>query len=560
MFQPDQQTPSVQVLGGHLLETALQLHDAGYTILPVKAGSKAPAVKWRDFENSQPTRQQTETWFARPDTQGIGIVTGGPKRIEMFEIEGRARDRIPELTELANDSGLGELWARMNTGWLETTPTGGLHWHALLDHDVPPNQKLATRHNNTGSVEVLAETRGQGGFTIIAPTPGNCHPTGKPWTRLTGGPNTIPTLTAEEREAFTTLLATLNETPEPDQPHLEMIHGNPDDDGSLRPGDDYNQQAQWADILHDWTRLFTRAGTTYWRRPGKTEGISATTNSQGTDTLKVFTTSTEFDTDGTYTKFAAHTILSHHGDYQEAARQLRTQGYGKPARALTVITGGRNLHPEFQAPHIDGANALKPHPAHHTATITLTDHGNAELLVLEHGHQIRYVATRGKWLTWNGHHWQWDDKGLIVEHAKHAISGLPDSLRKHRDRSLSRRGIEAAVALARTHPDIALTHKDLDRNPLALNTPKGPVDLTTGEVRPPNPDDHHTRTTLLAPDFGQPTHKWDQFLTETFQGDQNVIRFMRRLAGYSATGLTTKHILPFLLGPGGNGKGVLTDV
>jgi putative DNA primase/helicase len=57
-----------------------------------------------------------------------------------------------------------------------------------------------------------------------------------------------------------------------------------------------------------------------------------------------------------------------------------------------------------------------------------------------------------------------------------------------------------------------------------------------------------------------PTPRWLAFLADTFGGDQDLVGFMQRLAGYSASADTGTHVFPFLHGPGGNGKSVLMDV
>jgi len=45
---------------------------------------------------------------------------------------------------------------------------------------------------------VLIETRGEAGFTIVAPTHGTVHPSGLSWTLEAGGPDTVVHATAEE--------------------------------------------------------------------------------------------------------------------------------------------------------------------------------------------------------------------------------------------------------------------------------------------------------------------------------------------------------------------------
>ena len=58
----------------------------------------------------------------------------------------------------------------------------------------------------------------------------------------------------------------------------------------------------------------------YWKRPGKEDGgISATENYNGNGLLHVFSSSTPFVADKSYTKFSAYTILNHNYDFKIAA-------------------------------------------------------------------------------------------------------------------------------------------------------------------------------------------------------------------------------------------------
>ncbi len=50
-----------------------------------------------------------------------------------------------------------------------------------------------------------------------------------------------------------------------------------------------------------------------------------------TDKLRVFSTSTIFDAERSYDKFGAYAVIFHNGDFKEAARDLRSQGYGQQA-------------------------------------------------------------------------------------------------------------------------------------------------------------------------------------------------------------------------------------
>jgi hypothetical protein len=75
-------------------------------------------------------------------------------------------------------------------------------------------------------------------------------------------------------------------------------------------------------ILKGWKKVFTANGVTYWRRPGKDTGISATTGKNDANNLYVFSTSTTFEENKPYSKFAAFAHLEHGDDFSAAARDV----------------------------------------------------------------------------------------------------------------------------------------------------------------------------------------------------------------------------------------------
>ncbi|PYG00182.1 phage/plasmid primase, P4 family, C-terminal domain-containing protein [Georgenia satyanarayanai] len=602
-----------------LLDTALAWHAAGASVVPTRTdGSKAPAAFWAQYQQQRPDEQQLRTWFASGDYDGFGIITGVVSgNIEMLEIEGRATHLAAELATAMTDNGLADLWRRVTAGYLETTPSGGYHWLYRVDGQIPGNTKLARRPSTPQEFDehiarlradaqtdpnddvrarrlatidrltparvpqVLIETRGEGGFTVLAPSSGRTHPTGKAWTHLIGGPDTLPTITLDEREALHAVAAMFDQMPPDDTPapvaRTATTSPRPDDGDTLRPGDDYNARATWDDILtpHGWTKGHRLGPGHGWTRPGKSprDGISATTGQNDGDNLYVFTTSTVFEEGRPYSKFAAYTLLEHGGDYPTAARELARQGYGRRAERPRPTQPTDDLDGILlpTTPATDGATALAPHTEQsprpqltvvQPTTYTETDDGNALRLIDTHHDHIRYIPQRGQWLTWHGHRWTWDDAGHVRELARNIARTLPDDdkpAEKHRKYSLSRRGIEAMTALAQSDPR-AVTHlAALDARPYELNTPAGVVNLRTGHLHPPDPAALHTRTTTVAPDPHQPTPRWTQYLADTFAGDPDTIVYVQRLLGVSLVGTVLEQLLPFAFGPGANGKSVLFE-
>lgn len=106
--------------------------------------------------------------------------------------------------------------------------------------------------------------------------------------------------------------------------------------GGGRPGDDFGKRTTWDEILspHGWTAGKKKGGVTEWTRPGKDvrAGLSATTGYCG-DNLYVFSSSTQFEANAAYSKFAVYTILNHSGDFKEAAKTLAGKGYGEKRKS-----------------------------------------------------------------------------------------------------------------------------------------------------------------------------------------------------------------------------------
>lgn len=336
-----------------LLDTALAFHAAGLCVVPVRPdGSKAPAAFWKDYQQRRPTGDQVRDWFTHGDYDGLGVICGAVSGgLELLEFEGRAMREgyWARFRAALIDHGLADLGDRIANGYAEATPSGGLHILYRVDGTARRNTKLASRParddeltdperairaKNPGKAfpRVLVETRGEGGFVVVAPSGGRTHPTGKPWSMITGGPDTIATITEEERDALHAIASLLDEMPAP-APAAPAAPNNTTqrEDCALRPGDDFNQKATWDDILtpHGWTCVAAYGQGRAWRRPGKTRGISATTGTRGdADNLYVFSTSTEFEPEVPYTKFGAWALLNYGGDHAAAACALRAQGYG----------------------------------------------------------------------------------------------------------------------------------------------------------------------------------------------------------------------------------------
>lgn len=312
-----------------VLNAARSAYAAGLCLLPTRSdGSKSPDVaSWKEFQVTRPTPDQMRA-FNFASRAGFGIVSGVvSQRRECWDFD--TDDVFEAFVAAADACGLRPLLERLTGGYLDMTPGGGRRIIVSYPRDVEARDRtLACRLGKAGEAKVktLIELPT---FAIVAPSSGGTHPSGNPYVRISGAFHTIATYTAEERQALIELAQSFDERtrPEARRPsrRTTVLLGD-------RPGDDYNRHMTWPEVLepHGWTRLFDRGETTHWRRPGKTWGQSATTNYGGADLFFPFSSSSEFEAEKSYSKFAVYTVLEHGGDYKRAAAALSDQGYGKP--------------------------------------------------------------------------------------------------------------------------------------------------------------------------------------------------------------------------------------
>lgn len=558
----------------NLTATALAWHDNGACVLPARE-NKRPAGNWKDYQSNRPSRKELEHMLTNAEGIGIvcGTVSGG---IELLELEGRAvtAGHGPRLAALLADHGLEDLWRRITNGYVEATPSGGVHYLYRVNGTSRGNTKLA----RDAQGDVLIETRGEGGWVVIAPSAGRTHPTGGAWSRLVGGPDTIPTITSDERDALHAIATMLDATPprdEPEQPAatgvLAHIDAHTEHPAGKRPGDDFNARATWDDILtpHGWQRAHRLGRGHAWTRPGKhvRDGISATTNqsTDGIDRLYVFSSSTEFEIETPYTKFAAYTLLEHGGDYQAAAKALAKDGYGEPRPRLAIAPEPTQAAapPAVTQTVTDGTSAkvIELAPPINAATYGPTEDGVARALAHLHADDLRYCPQRGKWLSWTGARWAWDDAGIHREHIKELARQLPegDGWATFKKRALSASGVRGIAEQAQSIPTLVVDIAQLDARPYELNTPAGIIDLRTGELTDANPAALHTRTTTASPDFNADAPRWHQFLADTFGNDDELIAFVQRLLGVALIGTVLEQVFVIAHGEGANGKSTLFE-
>lgn len=202
--------------------------------------------------------------------------------------------------------------------------------------------------------------------------------------------------------------------------------------------------------------------------------------------------------------------------------------------------------------------------------INRTELGNARRLVKLFGHRLRYCKQLGYWLVFDGTRWRQDHTGEVWRCAKATVRALGKEAARMTDdtkrtamlawalESEKKKSIQAMIDLAWSEPGIAIVPEDLDSDHYLLNCPNGTVDLRTGKLRQHRAEDLITKITSFAYRRDAPRKRWENTLAEILP-ESELVAYVKRAIGYSASGDTGEHALFIPWGTGRNGKNTVLD-
>jgi len=253
---------------------------------------------------------------------GIGAIMGkASDNTELIEIEGPADLAMAALEKLrvaAVNHDCTDLLDRIFRGCMIRSAGDGLHlFIRITDGTAKANTKLAM----SAAGEVVAETRGEGGFVIVAPTPGRKgHAEGKVYAFIgPSNPAATALVTAAERDQLHELFRiALDESPAVAPAMAPRVMEPFTGTSSL----DAFRATSWAAILQPlgWTWDHRDDTRDYWVRPGKSaaDGISASTIEDGP--MVCFSTNAGLPTDVGMSKGQVYAHYHHGGDMSAASR------------------------------------------------------------------------------------------------------------------------------------------------------------------------------------------------------------------------------------------------
>jgi putative DNA primase/helicase len=197
-----------------------------------------------------------------------------------------------------------------------------------------------------------------------------------------------------------------------------------------------------------------------------------------------------------------------------------------------------------------------------------TEAGNGKLIAHIFGDRLRFDHQRKRYLQWFKHYWTPDCdaavRRLALDAAQHryqqAADGDDPDERKRESKwaidSESRKMIDNALYFAQATSPISDPGTNWDSDPWLLGCPNGVVDLRKGILRPGRQKDRITMTTGVPFDPDAKAPRWERFLQEIFKGVEELIPYIQKALGCSATGITKEQVFYICHGSGSNGKSV----
>lgn len=253
--------------------------------------------------------------------------------------------------------------------------------------------------------------------------------------------------------------------------------------------------------------------------------------------------------------------------------------------------GGRNKFralfglPEAEAP------LAQPEPE----DFPYTESGDAEHFAQMYAERVRYNHRKSRWLIADDETGLWlpdpvDEmyelaKASMRERQKRALMIDDQSRRKVAMdwalRGENRSRLSNLLALAASVPPLADNGDNWDSDPFLLGCMNGVIDLRYGVVRKASPDERITMRVGVPFDRTKRSELWEDTLDAIFapvidssdsatdlieaaqarhlEAQANMVSFVQRAFGYTATGDCSEECCFFIYGGGANGKGTLTQ-
>ena len=180
-----------------------------------------------------------------------------------------------------------------------------------------------------------------------------------------------------------------------------------------------------------------------------------------------------------------------------------------------------------------------------------------------------FMAVAGTWHEWSGTYWKEAPDaitrpaaglGAVVKQEAEAATTdkAAAALWGWARRSEMLGAMQAAARILAGFHTVETTF--CNREEMLLPVANCTIDLRTGKPIPPKRNHFFTQASPVIFDRKATCPNWDRFLSQTFGGDQELIDYVQRCAGYSLTNCQREQCFFLLIGAGRNGKSTLVSI
>ena len=213
------------------------------------------------------------------------------------------------------------------------------------------------------------------------------------------------------------------------------------------------------------------------------------------------------------------------------------------------------------------------------------DTGNADRFTDIFKDRVLYSYTNKGWYIYDGKRWLFDTLGRINDYFEQSIEvmkkqgmttnipmlenktsedyqkrlkAIRTAYEKHLTYSRSNRGTVAGVKQSMHKNSVDIS--EFDGNDMLINLENSVYDMVSGINIPHDATLKFTKKANVSYDESKKCPRWEQFLREIFNDDEDLIKWIQKALGYSLTGKTSEQVMFILNGNGRNGKSVFLDV
>jgi len=315
-----------------LASAAEDLVLADFSILPVKDNKRPQLTTWTHLQKEIIPYDDVQSYFKT--AWGIGVICGEISGgLECIDFDSHDKNIHEVFKKWASNTDVQDIIIR-NKLYVEKSQSGGYHILYRYDDEGQRqgNLKLAAWSNG----ESMIETRGEGGYVIVAPTPG--------YSLLRNSIIELRQITYDERQYLIEYCRSFNMVQSTKQPVEETKKGDAFGEHyhHTDPVSFFNwhkaayaknllKKCRWTYVDFEKTKQVER-----WRRPGKNDGISATWGKKE-DSFYVFTSSAPpFEQNKYYTPFQILVLLRFEGNHYAATEWIMRFYFGDAVPYIRV--------------------------------------------------------------------------------------------------------------------------------------------------------------------------------------------------------------------------------